>query len=79
MKVFPRVSREQFDANTTNPITSEKHFTPAELAEAWNLSVGTIRTLFRKQERRGTGPRTSNPSVNSRNVSPKVEWGIHPI
>jgi hypothetical protein len=27
----------------------EKHFTPAELAGAWNLSVETIRNLFRDE------------------------------
>jgi len=28
---------------------TEKHFTPAELAGAWNLSMDTIRNLFRDE------------------------------
>jgi hypothetical protein len=36
-------------SKSTDSITSEKHFTPSELAEAWNLSVQTIRSLFRNE------------------------------
>lgn len=30
-------------------VVSTKHFTPAELAEAWGVSVDTIRNLFRNE------------------------------
>jgi hypothetical protein len=30
-------------------MVTDKHFTPAELAEAWNLSVETIRAIFRDE------------------------------
>jgi hypothetical protein len=28
---------------------AEKHFTPAELAEAWGVSTETVRSIFRKE------------------------------
>ena len=37
------------DQFSGRPTITEKHFTPAELAEAWNLSVETIRNLFRDE------------------------------
>jgi hypothetical protein len=49
VRVPARICSEQFNANTSNSITTEKHFTPSELAEAWNLSVETIRNLFRDE------------------------------
>lgn len=30
--------------------SSERHFTPAEIAELWNLDVGSVRNLFRMEE-----------------------------
>jgi hypothetical protein len=32
-----------------NPQVAEKHFSPAELAEAWGLSPETIRNIFREE------------------------------
>ena len=37
------------DQSNGRPTITEKHFTPAELAEAWNVSVDTIRNLFRDE------------------------------
>lgn len=33
----------------TNLVVDEKHFTPADLAEAWGVSAETIRQLFRDE------------------------------
>ena len=32
-----------------SPYVAEKHFSPAELAEAWGLSSDTIRNIFREE------------------------------
>jgi hypothetical protein len=34
----------------TNLVVDEKHFTPATLAQAWGVSVQTIRELFKSEE-----------------------------
>lgn len=34
----------------TNLVTSERYFSPSELAEIWGVSVQTIRDLFREEE-----------------------------
>jgi hypothetical protein len=32
-----------------NPLSLERHFSPAELAEVWGVSYETIRNLFRSE------------------------------
>jgi hypothetical protein len=49
VRVPVRICSEQFSADTPNSVASDKHFAPSELAEAWNLSVETIRSLFRNE------------------------------
>lgn len=34
----------------TNLVTTERYFSPSELAEIWGVSVQTIRDLFREEE-----------------------------
>jgi hypothetical protein len=34
----------------SNPTVKEKHFSPNELADAWSLSVQTVRAIFSEED-----------------------------
>jgi hypothetical protein len=47
-KPTPRVRRPGIEVSSL--ALDEKHYTPAELAEMWGVSVQTIRDLFREED-----------------------------
>jgi len=44
------LTRTDIARSPVSAVVAEKHFTPQELAEAWGVSVQTIRDVFRNEE-----------------------------